>query len=318
MNPVLETTRWVIEQAKHVKIHQAKIEEFCGYFEKSHISHWIKHGPYDLNQLNDQDQLHFLLVFNSISFSYWGEPKWAVDYHGEKFDGSWAMIAALGKAIENKTPVLKMKWLSTLTKNEFEKITKGNVKIPLWKERATILKEVGSMVMQKYQGDFSRVITEAHGDAIKLLNLIITTFPSFNDTSSYKGKTIYFYKRAQLLVSDIYQTFNGSNYGDLKNIDQITACADYKLPWILRRLGILSYSPALARKVDNNIEIPHGHEEEIEIRASTIWANEFIKQRLKKSIPTINSIHINDHLWLLSQVKSVHDKPYHLTRTTTY
>ena len=54
-------------------------------------------------------------------------------------------------------------------------------------------------------------------------------------------------------------------------------------------------------------------EEEVEIRANTIWANELIKKELKKKIPNINSIHVNDHLWLLGQCK-----PYHLTRTTAY
>lgn len=101
----------------------------------------------------------------------------------------------------------------------------------------------------------------------------------------------------------------------LKNL---TACADYKLPWILRKLGILSYSESLAREVDTKVEIPHGSEEEVEIRAGTIWANELIKQKLKKRIPKIDSIHINDHLWLLSQARLPNDKSYHLTRTTAY
>lgn len=318
MNEVLETTKFVVDNARHVKINKEKVTEFCNHFEESHINHWIKQGPYDLTKLNDKDKLHFLLVFNSTSFSYWGNPKWTVGYHGEKFDGSFGMIAVLGKAIENKVSVLDMKWLSTITEKEFEKITKGNVKIPLLKERVHILKEVGSIVTQKYAGDFSNILKKANGDAMELLKLIIITFASFNDTSSHKNKTIYFYKRAQLLVSDIYQIFNGNGYGNLRNIDQLTACADYKLPMILRKLGILSYSPELARKIDNKIELQHGSEEEVEIRASTIWANELIKQKLKKKILAIDSIHINDHLWLLSQVKSADDKSYHLTRTTAY
>lgn len=318
MNQILETTRFVVENARHVKINPEKITEFCNHFEESHINHWIKQGPYDLTKLNDSDKLHFLLVFNSISFSYWGEPKWTVDYHGEKFDGSWAMIAALGKAIENKVPILDLKWLSTITEKEFENIMKGNAKIPLLKERLLILREIGTIVTQKFAMDLPNALRKANGDATELLKLMVNIFPSFNDTSSYNNKTIYFYKRAQLLVSDIYQLFNGNGHGKLRNIDQLTACADYKLPMILRKLDILSYSPELARKVDNKIELQHGSEEEVEIRASTIWVNELIKQKLKKKIPLIYPIHINDHLWLLSQAKSADDKPYHLTRTTAY
>lgn len=318
MKKVLETTKFVVDNAQYVKINKEKITEFCTHFEESHINHWIRQGPYDLTKLNDKDKLHLLLVFNSTSFSYWGEPKWTIEYHGEKFDGSWGMIAALGKAFEKKVPLLNMKWLSALEEKEFERITKGNVKVPLLKERVAILREVGSILTERYKGDFTNVLKEANEDAMGLLKLIVNTFPSFDDSSQYKSKTIYFHKRAQLLVSDIYQLFNGSNYGKLNDVSQLTACADYKIPWILRKLGILSYSELLAKKVDNKIELQHGSEEEVEIRACTIWANELIKQKLKQKISTIDSIHINDHLWLLSQAKSPKDKPYHLTRTTAY
>ena len=120
------------------------------------------------------------------------------------------------------------------------------------------------------------------------------------------------------MISDIYQLFNGKDYGNLKNLDKITACADYKLPMVLRKLGILEYSKELSEKVDKKIEIVKNSEEEVEIRANTIWAVEFIKQELKKKNSGINSIHINDHLWLLGQIKSPKDKPYHLTRTIFY
>lgn len=318
MSKVLESTNFVTERAKHVKIKRSKINEFCKDFDHSHVGHWISEAPYDFTNLNDKEKLHFLLVFNSISFCYWGDPKWTVEYQGERFDGSWGMITALGRAIENKIPVLNMKYLASISDKDFEKITKANVKIPLFEDRLEIIREVGYVMTKKFEGDFSKLIDKAEGDAMKLLNLILLNFPSFSDSSTYKGKTVYFYKRAQLLVSDIYQMFRGKSYGNLKNISQLTACADYKIPQVLRKLRILSYSKELAEKVDKKINILKGSEEEIEIRASTIWANELIKRKLKERIPHIDSIHINDHLWLLGQIKLPDDKPYHLTRTTSY
>ena len=65
---------------------------------------------------------------------------------------------------------------------------------------------------------------------------------------------------------------------------------------------------------DNENQIPKGHKHEVEIRANTIWAVEFIKEQLKK----YDSTHVNDHLWLLGQDKLPGDKPYHRTRTTSY
>ena len=58
--------------------------------------------------------------------------------------------------------------------------------------------------------------------------------------------------------------------------------------------------------------------EEIEIRANTIWTVELIKQEVKKRIPAIESIHINDYLWLLGVSIPPSEKPYHRTLTTAY
>jgi hypothetical protein len=146
----------------------------------------------------------------------------------------------------------------------------------------------------------------------------VQNFPSFQDISQYKGREIYFYKRAQLLVADIYQIFDGQSFGALTNVDKITACADYKLPQILRKLGILEYTTALAEKIDSKTEIPSNSAEETEIRANTIWAVEFIKEEVKKHSPKIMSFEVNDHLWLATQEKFDGDKPYHRTRTTAY
>lgn len=318
MNKILTTTKFVVDNSNYVKINKSKINDFCKNFNQSHINHWINESPFDLTQLSDKEKLNFLLVFNSISFCYWGEPKWTIGYKGEKFDGAWGMMIALGRAIENKIPILDMKYLSNINEKDFEKIVNGNIKIPLFEDRLRILRELGSVITKNFSGDFSNLIKKADGDAINLLNLIVTHFPTFNDTSNYKGKTVYFCKKAQLLVSDIYQIFKGNGYGKLKNINQLTACADYKLPKVLRQLGILEYSKELAGKIDKKIEILKDSEEEIEIRANTIWANECIKQELKKTMPSIDSIHINDHLWLLGQIKNKNDKPYHLARTTAY
>ena len=114
------------------------------------------------------------------------------------------------------------------------------------------------------------------------------------------------------------QAFNGHEFGKLKNIDKLTACADYKLPFVLRRLGIFSYSDYLADKIDNQIQIDKDSEEEVELRANTIWVVELIKQKVKKKIAHADSIHVNDHIWILGQKKLKNDKPYHLTRTTSY
>jgi len=318
MNKILESTKFVVDNSQHVKINSKRIDDFCKYFTQKHIKHWFIEAPFDIRKLNPKDKLHFILALDSMSFSYWGEPKWTIRYQSKEINGGYGMIAAIGRAIENNMPVLDAKYMSTISEPDFSRIFEGNTQIPLFKERLEILRDIGNTLIKKFDGDFSNVIRKADGDALKLLSLIVENFPSFEDSTVYKGKKVYFYKRAQLLVSDIYQAFDGQGHGKLKNIDQLTACADYKLPLVLRRLGIFEYSDDLAHKIDNKILIEKGSLEEIEIRANTIWAVELLKQKIKAKIPNVDSIHINDHLWMLGQEKLKKDKPYHLTRTTAY
>jgi len=318
MNRILDTTRFVLDQAQSVKINRDKIDAFCSTFTHEHKKHWWKASPRDLSTLSEDQRLHFLFLFNALSFCYWGEPKWTVELDSQKFDGSWAMITALGRAVDERKPIFDASYLAEIGKKEFSEILRGNTTIPLLEERWKIMREVGRVLTERFDGQVQNVIKAANNDALKLLDLIIANFPSFNDSWKYKRREIFFYKRAQLLVGDIYNVFNQKGFGTLKNTDQLTSCADYKLPLALRKVGIISYSLKLANMIDNQQQIQKGSEQEIEIRASTIWAVELIRQELKKRIPDITATHINDYLWLTTQQKTGDEKPYHHTITTSY
>lgn len=314
MHKILETTKFVIDRSKFVKINRERVIHFSEGFEHGTTAHWLSEAPFDFSNLNEEEKLKFVFVFNALSFCYWGEPKWTVEHNGQKHDGAWGMIVALGRGLKDGLPLLDFGYLAKIEKSDLAKILKGNVEIPLLSERWKILRKIGSVMVNKHDGDLRKLFREANSDARALLKIITTNFPSFYDTSIYKGKIIYFHKRAQLLVSDLSQ-IDSTKW---KNTDQLTACADYKLPQILRKFRIFEYMPELARKIDNKIEILHSSEEEVEIRAATIWAVEFIKEELNKRNSNITSMGIDDHLWLATQEKFPDDKPYHRTRTTAY
>lgn len=139
-----------------------------------------------------------------------------------------------------------------------------------------------------------------------------------NDFAIYQGHPVFFYKRAQLLISDIHRRFKDKKVGELKNIDKLTGLADYKIPQALRKIGILEYSPELSEKIDNRILISAGSEGEIEIRANMVWAIELMREEIEKKIPDIKAVGVDSYLWLLAQTKSPNGKPYHLTRTIFY
>lgn len=318
-NPVLETTKIVVKNSKQVHINFQALDKFCENFKEENIAHWWEVAPFDISNLSDDKKLMFLLVVNSISFSYFGNPKWTVIYHNKEISsGAFGLIVSIGRAYEKGIPILDANFLSNISREDLRDILKANVEIPLFEERRKILRELGLTIVSKFNGNFSNLIKMANNDSLILVKLLIRYFPYLKDTADYHGKKIYFNKRAQLLVSDIYQIFKGKNYGKLKNIEFLTACADYKLPQVLRKIGILEYSKRLQEKIDNKRIILKNSEEEVEIRANVIWAVEFIKERLKKKFPNILSIYINDFLWLFGVNIPPSDKPYHLTRTISY
>lgn len=78
---------------------------------------------------------------------------------------------------------------------------------------------------QKYRCSFTSCIEEANGSAAVLVNLIADNFPCFRDRTRFEGKEVRFYKRAQILVADLWACFRGKSYGKFHDIDKLTMFA---------------------------------------------------------------------------------------------
>lgn len=316
MNKVLVSTKPVVDEAKYVRINRDALEAFCRDVQIEEGYHWMSSCPIDLADLGREQKIDFTFVFNSINFCYWGFPKWTIQWQGKDYDGAWALVICLKRAFDQGTDLLSGHFLKGLQENELSFILEGNIEIPLFKERLKILNEVGSKLSRKYNGFFSNLILKGDYKALDLLDVIVDTFPSFNDTvvNQSKGREVSFHKRAQLLLWDI----NHILVGGLEGVEELTAFADYKVPQNLRKSGILVYSPELAGKVDRMEELPESSREEIEIRAGTVWAVELLRQRLSSKFPNISAPLVDSWLWKLGQNKSKDDLPYHRTSTIYY
>lgn len=318
LEKVRKSAAYVVRKAQDVHIDPTALTRFANHLSNLPLNNWLEEAPYDLDTLLPQQRLSLLILFDSTSFSYWGTPKWGIEYKDKKYDGSWALLLSFVRAYEEGKPIFNFEYLSDLSLEEWKEITRGNTEIPLLRERLDNLREIGKVISQRYRGNILNLIKKANYDAIQILNLLSSEFSCFTDVSEYEGKTIYFFKRAQALDGDICRWFKNNNSEKIRNSFFLTALADYKLPQILREEGILEYSPILAKKIDNKEELAKDSKEEIEIRASTILAVDLLLEQLKKSISTITSTDINDYLWLESQYKNRKRRPYHLVRTAAY
>lgn len=66
---------------------------------------------------------------------------------------------------------------------------------------------------------------------------------------------MFLYKRAQIFVGDVYGAFGGQGLGHFTDIDQLTMFADYRVPVVLRELGVLQYSTELAQLVSDGTDL---------------------------------------------------------------
>ena len=78
-------------------------------------------------------------------------------------------------------------------------------------------------------------------------------FPGFRDHAVYKGQQLTFFKRAQILVGDVWGAFGGQGLGRFDDIDELTCFADYRLPQLLNSLGIMVFILMLPHHSHNSL-----------------------------------------------------------------
>ncbi len=320
---VLRSTLPVVQQARQVRLDLDRIEALAARWA---AAGWKLPPWYADLHFNDGTErtLNWMLLVDAMNFCFWGEPgqpRWAVEYKGARYNGYMAEAASLMRALDDGFPVYDAAYLADLSETDLRHIFRpapGTPEIPLFQERLANGREVGRVLLERYDGQFARAVEAAGHNAVALARRIIEDFPSFRDVSTYAGAEVRFYKRAQICVADVSGTFGGESWGKLSDLDQLTIFADYKLPQVLRHEGILVYSADLAERIDRLDLLPPGSQAEVEIRAMTIWAGELLRRALGAHGIQALAWEIDYYLWTLGQQMPDDVRPYHRTRTIYY
>ncbi len=314
---VLTTTVHVLRHAKSVTLDLQRVHTVAHVLSLRPVPvpAWnFEHHFFD----NSERTVTYIFLLDALNFSFWGEPKWTVKHVRSDLDGYWALAAALKHAAERDANFLDAEHLATISPQELARVLKGTVEIPLFLERWRNVQELGRVLSAHFGGSAARLVEHANGDAAKLSRLVAQNISSFNDTTVYNQRAVHFFKRAQILAGDLYGSFGGERWGAFKNLEDLTAFADYKLPQLLRAWGILKYAPELAKAVDNKKPLLKDSPQEIEIRAGMVWAVELLRHALIEHGRTLNSVQMDWFLWDASQGNVKGMKPYHRVRTIYY
>ena len=308
LEKIKTSCNYVAKNSKYVAINYDVLNEYIKTIDMRKIKFWLSSNPYNLFDMNIDKIINFMLIFESIDYCFWGQPKWTVETIEGKKSGSDALLYAL---LNHVKKVDKIDF-SNISFEEFSDILKGNVDIPFLKERYETVVSICNVVNKKMNGNFYNYIEKINEDT-ELFDIIINNFSEFCDVREYDNKKIYFYKLAQLLTSDILHIKELIN-GTKVDYSHLVGCADYKIPQTLRALGIVEFNSELSKIVDNKQLIDENSMYEVEIRANMIAVISYINSKLKDTC----SIDINDYLFLASKKIKDIAKPYHMCKNKNY
>ncbi|CAH2989606.1 unnamed protein product [Chilo suppressalis] len=325
LQPALSAA-YIASKSQSVKIHESGIEKLSDDMLKSFTSDKLEIPTTGANivYLSKEDvrAVDWIFVADALNFCFWSYSD-TDKYTVERHSGYYALEAALSRALKEGHDITNPEYYSKITKEQLATIVRGDndIAIPLFEERLSVLHEVGKILLDKYNGSFKTCLKEADKSALKLLRIIVESFPCFRDEAVYKGKPVSFYKRAQILVADIWNFYGGKDWGEFHDIDGITMFADYRVPQVLLYFGALSYDNNLMEQLKNDVLLPSGSEEEVEIRGCSIHCVELLKKKIKERIenrPNLevpNSSLIDYYLWCYRRkyADEMEKVPFHKT-----
>lgn len=246
---VLENAQFVYDNAIDVALNSTKTKDAAEMIwramqKKEYSTHnWSEHELHP--KTKDESTIDFIFTMDLLNFSFWSDEtdeskRFAVEYRGKRWTGYWSLVAALQRALDEGIQITDpVYWVDEdictddVLKHVFR--TDSEEEFPMLQERIQCLREAGRVLCKDFDGSFANCIYNAHYSAASLVNLLAENFPCFRDETSFQGRRVRLYKRAQILVADLWACFNGEGYGAFQDIDKITMFAGMLLIFTVHR-----------------------------------------------------------------------------------
>ncbi len=307
----------VAERATQVHIDYDRLASYAAALPLEEVArptidptcHHIGHG---------EDTLSFFVVLDTINFGSGYFP------HLQKRPGmsGYFTIASFLTDYYKQNGPFSAQALVGLTTSDCARIFVQDLANPPIRELmdlfAHALNDLGRFLLDRFSGSFPSLIEEADSSAERLVQLLCA-MSYFNDVEPYHGVDVPFYKRAQLMASDLALAFEGVGPGRFHDLDRLTIFADNLVPHVLRIDRVLSYQDGLAARIDQGELIEAGSPEEVEIRACALHAVSLLAVELRSTGHLINDRDLDYLLWNRGQGQAYKAiRPRHRTRTVYY
>lgn len=128
----------------------------------------------------------YVCIIDSINFCFWPLDK----FEYEQLIGVW------NNKLNNDIEVFSPERLSKMTEEELREIYSDLEDLPLADERARLIRELGQVVLDSFDGKFETLLAAAGGSAAKLVDILVSKITGFRDEATFNGRQCFFYKRA--------------------------------------------------------------------------------------------------------------------------
>ena len=278
--------------------------------------------PYPDASFTFNQMFEYFLVLNSINYMYMDPAT------GQTFgEGNSRGAARLAELLTQNWAKLNVPGaLAEITTEQAETLFRSEAPLPDMPSRARALRAVGTFLDQHRHADWSKWL-ESFPRALDLADFVTRNIAGYEDP---------FVKRAQLFTGMLVGRFYARQElpNNMRRLEGMTVYADYILPMVLERLGILNYHPQLKAQINQTIPIVANSRQEVEIRATTLLASERLRRALNKTPKyrknLVSILALDAALWLQggeiefpgskmsSEIFVREPSPHHITMTSNY
>ncbi|KAI6113410.1 hypothetical protein EDD16DRAFT_1709517 [Pisolithus croceorrhizus] len=157
--------------------------------------------------------LNWVFIISALNFSFWSERDGTPERYGVEWrkgwgveervvhTGYWSLVAAVNRALGENIPITDPAFYSSeslcpdsLIAYIFRAAAQCREPIPLLQERISIMREVGSILCNDFNGSYLGLLESFHsrnsgqGTAFDLAQMVADTFPSFRDEQWLNGR----------------------------------------------------------------------------------------------------------------------------------
>ena len=292
----------MIERARYVRIEDSEIEGYALGLVRDAGDEVPSEAP---AAGDPETAAAFAICMNAINF---GSGWWPTIRKRTGLSGYGTMAAGVRARFEAEGP-WSAEELAAVDAGEIAEVVGQDPGHPLMADFAAALRDVGAHLLADHRGRYLDVVEWVK--SIPELASRFSAWDAFADASSYEGREVPFYKRAQLTAADLERT----GVARLPGSERLTAFADNLVPHVLRVDGVLRLDPQLTAAIEAEELLPHGSPQEVELRAAAIHAVELLAAA---TADALSPAQIDSALWNRGAAPRYKSLPRPRCRNTAY